>query len=279
MLITSRANPHIKQIKRLFHRRERDETGLFFAEGFQLVSEAVAMGAEIETLIVARELLSGEQVQFLESRAAIPRLEVTAKVLNSISPKDGHQGIAAVVRQRWERLENVRLGDELCWVALDRIDHPGSLGTILRVSDSVGGRGVILIGESSDPYDPTAVRASLGAVFSQRLVRTTFDEFAAWKREQGAFVLGTSPEAGTDYQAVEYQPPLVVLMGSRLGLPGEEQAICDMMVRIPMVGRVDSHHVAVAVALVLYEVFDQQRARRSRPAPGLPAVKAGRRKV
>jgi len=261
MLITSRANPQIKQIKRLFHRRDRDETGLFFAEGMQLVSEAAAMGAEIETLVLARELLSAEHAAFADSHPDIPRLEVTAEVLNSISPKDGHQGLAAVIRQRWARLADVHLGDGAIWVALDRIRHPGSLGTILRVSDAVGGKGVILIGDSSDPHDPVAVRASLGAVFSQQLVRTTFEEFAAWKRERGAFVLGTSPQADADYRQVQYRRPLVVLMGSRLGLTGGEQAICDMMVRIPMAGRVDSHHVAVATALVLYEISDQQRDR------------------
>ena len=261
MPITSRANPQIKQIKRLFHRRDREETGLFFAEGLQLISEAVAMGAEIETLLIARELLSAEQAAFIDSHPSIPRLEVTAEVLNSISPKDGHQGIAAVIRQRWALLSDVHLEDGAIWVALDRIAHPGSLGTILRVSDAVGGKGVILIGDSSDPYDPVAVRASLGAVFSQQLVRTTFEEFAAWKHERSAFVLGTSPQAEADYRQAQYGHPIVVLMGSRLGLIGDERAVCDMMVRIPMAGRVDSHHVAVATALVLYEIYDQQRDR------------------
>ena len=261
MLITSRANPHIKQIKLLFHRRDREETGLFFAEGFQLISEAFATEAEIETLIVARELLSGEQEAFVDDHRETPRLEVTAEVLNSISPRDGHQGIAAVVKQRWESLDNVRLGNELAWVALDRIGHPGSLGTILRVSDSVGGGGVILIGDSSDPHDPVAVRASLGAVFSQRLVRTTLDEFTAWKRRQRARVIGTSPRADAGYREVAYRAPIVLFLGSRLGLSGDEQAICDIMVRIPMAGRVDSHHVAVAAAVILYEALNQQRCR------------------
>jgi TrmH family RNA methyltransferase len=261
MLITSRANEKVKQIKRLFRRREREETGLFFAEGFQLVSEAIQMGAGIESLIAAPELLGKEEMEFVERHRDIPSLQVTAQVLQSISPKDAHQGMAAVVRQRWERMEEVRPGQESCWVALDRIQHPGSLGTILRVSDAVGGAGVILVGDSTDPYDPTAVRASLGAVFSQRLVKASFEEFAAWKREHGAFVVGTSPAAATDYRAVSYPRPVVLLLGSeRRGLSEEEQAVCDVVVRIPMVGRVDSHHVAVAAAVVLYEILHQRQA-------------------
>lgn len=261
MLITSRANPQIKQIKRLLLRKRREESGLFLAEGFQLVNEAFAAGAAVETLIVAPELLGPEQTAFLRAHADIRTLEVNPEVFDSLSPRDGHQGLAAVVRQRWSRLSEVQPGEELAWVALDRIDHPGSLGTILRTSDAVGAGGAILIGDTSDPYDPVAVRASLGAVFSQRLVRATLQEFAAWKQARGAFVVGTSPAAEADYRRVEYRPPVVLFLGSRLGLTCEAEAICDMMVGIPMVGRVDSHHIAVAAALVLYQIFNQRRSR------------------
>jgi len=270
MLITSRTNPKIKQIRRLFHRRHRQQAGLFFAEGIHLVQEAIAMQADISLLVLAPELLDEEQarkVAAIQQRARLPALQVTAEVLNSISPQDGHQGIAAVVRQRWERMEEIRLSPQSCWVALDQIRHPGSLGTILRVSDAVGGAGVVLIGDGSDPYDPTAVRASLGAIFSQRLVKTTFPEFAAWRRRQRAFVVGTSPRASVDYQAVSYRSPTVVFMGNdRLGLSPERQAICDILVSIPMIGRCDSHHVAVATGIVLYELFNQRRGAKKKPA-------------
>jgi len=263
MLITSRHNNQIKELRRLFNRRERASTGLFFAEGVQLVAEAIEMKAEIETLIIAPELLDEQKdrrVARILTNRTIPRLEVTAEVLNSISPKDGHRGIAAVIKQKWESLEKVQLGQELCWVAVNQIQHPGSLGTIIRVCDSVGGAGVILIGDSTDPYDPTAVRASLGAIFSQRIVRTSFEEFAAWKMRQNAFVVGTSPTATQNYREVKYTSPIILYMGSeRIGLTAEEQAVCDVMVKIPMAGRIESHHVAVATAIVLYEVFGQQK--------------------
>jgi TrmH family RNA methyltransferase len=296
MLITSRHNNQIKELRRLFNRRERASTGLFFAEGVQLVAEAIEMKAEIETLIIAPELLDEQKdrrVARILANRTIPRLEVTGEVLNSISPKDGHRGIAAVVKQKWESLDHVELHrrpgqdvgggvreprqagftkpaptastedgqrQELCWVAVNRIQHPGSLGTIIRVSDSVGGAGVILIGDSTDPYDPTAVRASLGAIFSQRIVRTSFEEFAAWKMRQEAFVVGTSPTATQNYREVKYTPPIILYMGSeRIGLTPEEQAVCDVMVKIPMAGRIESHHVAVATAIVLYEVLNQNR--------------------
>jgi TrmH family RNA methyltransferase len=217
-------------------------------------------------LVAAPELLDGERARraaAMRERVEAPSLEVTAEVLNSISPQDGHQGIAAVARQRWEKLEEVELSAESCWVAVDRIRHPGSLGTILRVCDAVGGEGVVLIGEGSDPYDPTAVRASLGAVFSQRLVKASFEQFAAWRARQECLVVGTSPAAGLDYREAEYRSPTVVFMGNdRSGLSPEQEEICDMVVTIPMAGRCDSHHVAVAAGIVLYEVFYQRRGAR-----------------
>jgi TrmH family RNA methyltransferase len=149
-----------------------------------------------------------------------------------------------------------------CWVVLDGPQDPGNLGTIARTSDAVGAPGLILLGESADPYDPTALRASMGTMFSQHLVRASRPDFASWKRRQALTVVGTSGTAPTEYRSVEYRPPLLLLMGSeRLGLSAEQQALCDLMVRIPMVGRSDSLNLAVATGLLLYEVFHQQRAR------------------
>jgi len=271
MLITSRANMKMKQIRRLLrNRRERERTGLFFAEGGQLVAEALRMNADIETLILAPELMDDDtaaEIAFLREGREIATVEVTGEVFGSLSPKDGRQGVAAVVRQRWDRLEGIRPSKDTCWVAVSRIQHPGSLGTILRVSDSVGGRGVMLIGDSSDPYDPTAVRASLGAIFSQSVVQTSFEEFAAWSRGCGCTVVGTSPAAEADYREIPYELPVVLFLGSeRIGLSPEQQAVCDLVVRIPMAGRCDSHHVAVAAAIVLYEVLNRRESGKAKTA-------------
>jgi TrmH family RNA methyltransferase len=125
----------------------------------------------------------------------------------------------------------------------------------------VGAAGAILLGPTTDPYDPAALRASMGAIFSQRLVRATFDEFAAWKRGAPYAVAGTSGAAPHEYRAVAYPRPLVLLMGSeREGLSPQQQALCDLLVSIPMVGRSDSLNLAVATGVVLYEIFQQRRA-------------------
>ena len=263
MLITSRQNAQVKQIRSLLIRKHRARAGLFLVEGLQLVTEAAQMGAVVETLVIAPGLLTEgarRAVIAVERQGPARRVEVTPEVMESISPRHGGEGVAAVVRQRWERLNWVDPGDAPCWVAVSRIGQPWSIGTIVRVCAAVGGGGVILIGDSTDPYDPMAVRASLGTIFSQRLVKASLTDLAVWKQRHGCHVIGTSPAAKADYQEIVYAPPVIVFMGSeRLGMSPEQQAICDAMVSIPMPGRCESHHVAVATGIVLYEILNQQR--------------------
>lgn len=262
-MITSKSNPGIKEIRALRQRKIRDAGGLFWIEGIRIVSEAVALHAPIVEYLIAPQLLSsehGSQVDDTLQSRGVPRLEVSADVFGSISSKEGPQGIGAVVRQSWTALSEVRPEDGLGWVALDRVQDPGNLGTILRTSDAVGTTGVILLGHTTDPYDPTAIRASMGAIFSQRLVRTEFDDLVAWKESTRFSLIGTSDSAPTLYDAVSYPLPAVLLMGSEQhGLSEGQQRLCDMTVRIPMAGRSDSLNLAVATGVMLYEMHRQTR--------------------
>lgn len=258
-------NAIIPQLRRLRSREERDRTGTFYIEGVRIVAQAAKSGAQIEMCIIAPELLSSEYGWEIVHRlraAGVPIVELSPAAFGSISFKENLQGIGAVVRPRVESLEDVQLDRTLGWVALDAVGNPGNLGAILRTSDAAGCAGIIMLGHTTDPYHPAALRASMGAVFSQRLIRASFDEFADWKRDRGCPVAGASGTADQEYRHVEYPTPLVLLMGSeRLGLSLPQQALCDFLVRIPMVGTSDSLNLAVATSIVLYEVFYQHRER------------------
>jgi RNA methyltransferase, TrmH family len=212
---------------------------------------------------VAPELLTSEVGLNLvreQQQRGVETFEVSADVFQSIAMKDAPVGIGAVLRQQWLPLAQVSVLAGDLWVALDEVADPGNLGTILRTIDAVGGKGIILLDRSTDPYDPTAIRASMGALFSQKLVKASFEEFAIWKRTQQVALVGTSGGAAQDYQLVHYPAGLVVLMGSeREGLDEDHMRLCDQMVRIPMAGRSDSLNLAVATGVVIYEIFNQQR--------------------
>lgn len=268
-MITSASNERIKAIRRLQERKGRQESGLFYLEGLRIVGEALEAGAEVETLVFAAELLRSEfghtLVEEFSARGG-QLLEVSREVFERLALKDGPQGIAAVVRQHWTSLDEVRVTPGKPWVALDSVADPGNLGTILRTHDSVGGQGVILLDQSTDPYDPSAVRGSMGALFDQKVVRCSLEEFAAWKDKTRVPVVGTSGTAQMDYHEYRYPVGMVLLMGSeRQGLHERHLALCDALVRIPMVGKSDSLNLAVATAVTLYEMFNQWRDAGEKP--------------
>jgi TrmH family RNA methyltransferase len=265
-MITSPANPRIKLLRKLQTRKERQASSLFYMEGLRIVTAAVQAAArgrgQVEYLVWSEELLKSEPARRLvetQAQAGLPALEVSAETFRSFALKDGPQGLAAVGRQHFDALPaDLSTG---FWVGLDAVADPGNLGTILRTCDSAGGQGVILLDQSTDPYDPTAVRASMGALFSQKIVRAGFAEFAAWKQAAGVPVFGASGAAASDYHATRYPDPCILLMGSeRQGLLEHHIQLCDCLVRIPMVGSSDSLNLAVATAILMYEVFNQRRA-------------------
>jgi TrmH family RNA methyltransferase len=263
LVITSSSNPTVKQIRKLRERKERQQTGLFYAEGLRIIIEAFQSGSKIERLIYSPELLVsslGRELIEQHRNQEVELVEVSADVFQSFALKDEPQGIGAVIAQRWLPLEQVQVLPGEGWVALDSVADPGNLGTILRTNDAVGGKGVILLDQSTDPYDPTAIRASMGAIFSQQLVKASFVQFAAWKTAGKVPVVGTSGAAQVDYHTAAYPQNWVLLMGSeRLGLQDQALRICDLVVRIPMKGSSDSLNLAAATAVVLYEIFNHHR--------------------
>lgn len=259
----SRNHPQIRRLRLLQTPEGRKESGEFLIEGIRPLTEAVKLGVRIEKLIVTPKLLEGRPVERLVKQLRIkgvPCLGMLPEVYYSFTQAEEPQGIAAIVRQRWEPLENVRPGQGLCWIVAEAVQSSGNLGTIIRTCEAVGSAGLILLGDGADPYDPATVRASMGALFGVRFVRTTVSLFGEWKRRRQVTLIGTSLAAREDYQDIAYPRPSMILMGcEKRGLTPEVMALCDHLVKIPMVGRSDSLNVGVATSLMLYELFNQRR--------------------
>lgn len=267
-MITSTANEQIKFIRKLREKKYRSESGLFYVEGIRIVVEAMQKPERVHTLIVAPELVQSgmiEEVMKLAEKSNLPVLEVSQAVFGSFSLKDGPQGVAALVREEWTGSNDVDWSRMGLWTALDSVADPGNLGTVMRTLDAVGARGLFLIDQCTDPYDPSAIRASMGAVFSLQLIKLTTDEFRTLKTERGLFCVGTSDAASEDYRAVQYPPDMVLVMGSeRQGLKPELMDLCDHVVSIPMAGKSDSLNLAVATGVMLYEIYNQH-GRKTQP--------------
>jgi len=256
-VITSTANQQVKEIKHLRERKHREATGLAYVEGIRLVYEAVNQESFVEKVIVAPGLTKSAVVDDVLNRAnarAVEIVEVSKEVFESISSKNGPQGLAAVVRQKWTALNTIT-GQGGLWLALFEVADPGNLGTILRSMDGAGGNGIVLIGNCTDPYDPTAVRASMGAIFSKRLVKASENEFIGWVKESGKTLIGTSDRSPITFRSISYNIDMVLLMGSeRQGIPPTLEKECHTLVSIPMSGVCDSLNLAVAASILIYEI-------------------------
>ncbi len=257
-LITSTANPQIKSIRKLKDRKYRSESGLFFLEGLRIVIEALQQTKLVTQLILARDLLDNQKAVDEVAAAqlkGIPVLEVSAEVFRSISEKDGPQGLAAVGQQKWTDSSTLSNKFNGVWVALYQIADPGNLGTILRTLDGMGGSGVILLDHCTDPYDPSAIRASMGTVFNQGLIKMSTNEFVHWAKNHHIPLVGTSDAATVNYRSYAYSNNTVLVMGSeREGMPDDLKESCDVVVSIPMMGSADSLNLGVATSIVLYEM-------------------------
>lgn len=261
MMITSLANPTIKALRALRQRKARDEQGRYLIEGIRPVAEAIQCGAPLDMLVVAPELLNSSFAhELIDTYAAGGGkiLTVSAAVFSSLADKDNPQGLAAVGRIHYTPLPNLSPAP-VGWVVLVEVADPGNLGTILRTADGAGFSGVILVGATTDPFDPAAVRASMGALFSQQIARTSWPDLLTWARQHRIALVGSSDRGASDYRTTTYPRPLLLVLGSeRHGLTDEQLAACDLVVRIPMRGRSDSLNLAVAAGILMYEATRSQ---------------------
>ena len=234
----------------------RDADGAYLIEGVRFVVSAFDHGADVLSLVVSRELLRspvGQMVARRQSRAGLPTCRLSAEQFRALSILGDPQGVAAVVRQRIDRLPRRRSGRAL-WVCIERMRSPGNLGTIIRTVAASGAAGLIALDDEPDPFDPRCVRASMGAHFRITFARATHAELARWKRRTHATIIGTDAAARTDYRRGRYHGTTVVMVGGeRRGLTDPQRAACDQLVRIPMSAGIDSLNVAVATGIVLYE--------------------------
>lgn len=262
--ITAFSNSLVKHARSLREKRHRREARQFLAEGLRILTEARESGRVprmlffteqsgvhplVRTLIAAVEQAGGEA------------LETTPEILSKLSGKENPQAVVGVFDEFEPALHDLDRDKAGIWLVAERLRDPGNLGTMLRTGDAVGAGGLILIGECVDPFSVEAVRASMGALFTVPVVRTEWETFLAWLRSGPGQLVGLSLNTDQAYRVARYDAPTFLLTGNEAqGMPDAYAAQCDLLVKIPMLGRADSLNAAVATAVMAYEVLAQQRA-------------------
>ena len=268
--ITGFSNPTVKALRALRDKKHRKREGRFLAEGLRLLTDARECGRLPETLVMAtwrdpHPLLDALEADVLAAGGEV--IETGADILSKITGKDNPQAVAGVFAEFDTALDRIDRTAAPIWLVVQALRDPGNLGTMLRTADAVGAGGLILIDDCADPFSVEAVRASMGAVFTQHIAQARWDEFIAWLRngpgsEHGGQLVAASLRDAVPYRGAPYAAPCFLLVGNESrGLPEEYEMACDLRVTMPMRGRADSLNAAVAGAVLAYEVLaclDQQ---------------------
>ena len=256
--VTSFSNNTVKLLRSLRDKKARRSEGLFLAEGLRILTEARDSGRLPEILAFsaegARHPLAAEIIAATEA-AGGDAVETTPDILTKMSGKDNPQMLLGAYRQPATSLEAVDRSKAPLWIVAQALRDPGNIGTILRTGDAAGAGGLILIDDSADPFSVEAVRASMGALFTQDIATARWEEFLPWLRSGEGQLVGTSLKATHDYLEAEYRQPTFLLIGNeQQGLPSDYEAECDLLVKIPMAGRADSLNAAMATAVMAFAI-------------------------
>ena len=258
--ITGFSNPTVKYLRSLREKKLRKRAGQFLVEGLRLLEDARVSGYIPRQLVMAEgrdphTLI--DQLEALVEGVGGEVITTTPDILSKITGKSNAQSVVGVFDEFDTSLERLDRSSAAIWLVAQDLRDPGNLGTMLRTGDAVGAGGLILIDDCADPFSAEAVRASMGAVFTQGLARARWEDFVPWLRGGPGQLVAASLRDAVPYRGAPYQAPCFVLVGNESqGLPEAYEALCDLRVTMPMRGRADSLTAAIAGAVLAYEVLD-----------------------
>ena len=257
--ITGFSNPTVKFLRSLREKKHRKAAGKFLAEGLRLLTDARECGHLPEVLAMSSTRDPHPLLETLEAdvlAAGGDVIELAPDLLSKITGKDNPQAVAGVFADFDTRLESLDRSGARIWLVAQARRDPGNLGTMLRTGDAVGAGGLILIDDCADPFSAEAVRASMGAVFTQAIAQARWEDFLPWLRAGPGQLVAASLRDAVDYRTAPYASPCFLMVGNESrGLPEDYEAACDLRVTMPMKGRADSLNAAVAGAVLAYEAL------------------------
>ena len=234
-IISSKDNEQIKYIKKLKDKKFRDETKEYLVEGIKLVKEAIEENVTIKMIVVCEDCDSDGSIEqsLLYEIAKYNCIYVTKKLFQSITDVVNPQGILAVV-EKGDNSENIDYSEDII-LALDGIQDPGNLGTILRTADSANLKQIILTTDCADPYNPKVVRSTMGAIFRMNIITTDKLQKTLQIVKKHKFeVMATLLEANQSIYNIEYHKKVIVIGNESKGVSKEIQDMADIKVKIPM---------------------------------------------
>ena len=258
-MITSKENAIVKYVKSLSQKKYREMQKEYMIEGYKMLKEAIENEQEISLTLFCEELWNGlkEEKEWLEKNGL--KLELVSKnvfcyLADTVTP----QGILAVVKEK--SMENQDYSNVI--FALDDLQDPGNLGTIIRTLDAAGYQDLIVSQGTAEVYNPKVVRSTMGAIFRVHFYKATnLQEKLEELKRNGYQIVVTSLDTNSYYYDLNFQEKLVIVIGNEAkGVTQEIQEMADRKIKIPMLGKTESLNAAVATSILAYEGVRQKVA-------------------
>ena len=258
-IISSKDNEIVKNVRKLKEKKYRDLENAYIVEGIKMVKEAILEKASIKQIIICDDCEKSDSIpkELMYEIAKYDCLYVTSKIFKYISEVQTPQGVLAVVEKN-NRDEDINYNEDII-VALDDIQDPGNLGTILRTVDSVGLTQILVSKGTADPYNPKVVRSSMGAIYRVKVIECEdlLETLKEVKRNKFKILVSSLKESNSIYN-VKYNKKVLVIGNEANGVEEKIMNIADEKIKIPMLGKTESLNAAVATGIILYEYVRQK---------------------
>ena len=258
-IISSKDNEIVKQIKKLKDKKYRDIENAYVVEGIKLVKEALQENAKIKQIVLCDDCEKAENIskELMYEIAKHNCIYVTNKIFKYISEVQAPQGILAVIEKNNANGE-IDYSEDII-VALDDIQDPGNLGTILRTVDSIGLKQILVSKGTADSYNPKVVRSTMGAIFRVKIIECENLEQTLKEIKKHKFkIVVSSLQTDNSVYDIKYNKKVIVIGNEANGVKKEIQEMADEKIKIPMLGKTESLNASVATGIILYEYVRQK---------------------
>jgi len=260
--ITSIQNPSIKNIVKLkVKSTERKQQKLFIIEGAKEIGLALSAGFVIESVYCYLPLVKKDFINFVlkQSSGRVKLIEINKEIFEKIATRDSSDGLLAVAQQRNDCLDVIKLSKNPLIIILETVEKPGNLGAVLRTADAANADAVIICEPNTDFYNPNTIRSSLGCVFTNQIAACTITEVIDWLKKNNIVSYAAALSGTTYYHKTNFKHPSAIVMGTEAhGLSKDWLTYADKIIKIPMMGQIDSLNVSAATAIILFEAKRQR---------------------
>lgn len=263
-VISSLQNPLIKNVLLLAEKPgTRKEQNRIVIEGLREIRLAITGGFNITALFYAPELVSDAGLKSLMTQnKQVELTEISTDVFNRLAYRKDRDGLIALAEPKRLLFDNLKLSSKPLLLVLETVEKPGNLGALLRTADAANLDAVIICDPQTDIYNPNAIRSSIGCIFTMPVVTASSEDAIAWMRSKEIKMFGTALTATHLYHETDFDQPAAIIMGSEAnGLSNNWLEGADDLIKIPMMGKIDSMNVSASAAIVIFEALRQRNFR------------------